>query len=63
MVDYAVVRSDCPSVSFFFVQLCSLLEAVGRLRPKVGLFVGRNCPFKFVLHLLFPLVHRSVRVA
>ena len=63
MVDYFVVRSDCPSVSFFFARLCSLLEVVGRRRPKVGLFVGRNCPFKFVLRFLFPLIHHFVGVA
>lgn len=63
MVDYSVVRSDCSSVSFFFAHLCSLLEVVGRQCPEVGLFVGRHCPFRFVLHFLYPLVHCSVGVA
>ena len=41
MVDYSLVRSDCPLVSFFFTRLCGLLEVVGRKRPRVvltGLF-------------------------
>ena len=37
--------------------------AVGRRHPKVRLFVGRDCPFRFILLFLFPLVHRSVGVA
>ena len=41
-----MVRSNFPSISFFFARLCSLLEAVGRRCPKVGLFMGRNCPFR-----------------
>ena len=63
MVDYSLVRSDCPSVSFCFARLCGLLKIVGRRRPKVGLFIGRNCPFRFVLRFLFPLVHRFVGIA
>ena len=62
MVDYSVVRSDCPSISFFFAHLCSLLEVVGRRRPKVWLFMGRHCPFRFALCLLFPLVHGSMGI-
>ena len=46
MVEYSVVRWDCPSICFFFARLCSLLEVVGRQCLKVGLFVGRNCPFR-----------------
>ena len=60
MVDYSVVRSDCPSISFFFARLSSLLEVIGSQHPKVGLFVGGDCSFKFFFHFLFPLVHRSV---
>ena len=60
MVDYSVVKSNCPLVSFFFARLRSLLNVVGRRRPKVGLFVGRNCPFRFALCFLFLLVHHSV---
>ena len=59
MVDYSLVSSDCPSVSFFFTRLCGLLKIVGRKQPKVRLFVGRNYPFRFVLCFLFPLVHHS----
>ena len=60
MVDYSMVRSNCSSISFFFACLTSLLEVVGRQRPKVRFFVGRDCSFRFALHFLFPLVHRSV---
>lgn len=63
MVDYSMVRSDCSSISFFFAHLCSLLEAVGRRRRKVELFIGRYCPFWFALCFLFPLVHHSVGFA
>ena len=63
MVDYSLVRLDCPSVSFFFACLCGFLEAIGRKHPKVRLFIGRNCLFRFVFLFLFPLVHRSVGIA
>lgn len=63
LVDFSLIRSDCPFVIFFFAHLCSLLKPVGRKRPKVGLFVGRDCPYKFVLLFLFPLFHRSVGIA
>lgn len=56
-----MVRSNCPSISIFFAWLSSLLEVVGRQRPKVGLFVARDCSFRFSLgFLFFPLVHHSV---
>ena len=58
-----MVRSDFPSISIFFVHLCSLLEAVGSRCPKVELFVGRNSPFRFALCSLFPLVHHFVGFA
>ena len=63
MVDCSSVRLDCPSVSFFFACLCGLLEAVGRKRPKVRLFIRRDYLFRFVLLFLFPLVHHSVGIA
>ena len=63
MVEFSMVRSDFPSISIFFVHLCSLLEAVGRRCPKVELFVDRNCPFRFALCSLFPLVHHFVGFA
>ena len=53
MVVYSVVRSDCPSISFFFAHLSSLLEVVGRQCSKAGLFAGIDCSFKFVLRFLF----------
>ena len=55
-----MVRSNCPSISFFVARLSSLLEVVSRQRPEVVLFVGRDCSFRFTLHFLFPLVHRSM---
>ena len=58
-----MVRSDCPSIYFLFALLCSLLEVVGRRRPKVWFFVGRNCPLMFALCSLFPLIHHSVGFA
>lgn len=63
MVDYSLVRSDCPLVSLFFPHLCSLFEAVGRKCPKVGLFVEKNCPYKSILLHLLPLFYRSVGIA
>lgn len=63
MVDYSLVWSDYPSISFFFAQLCGLLGTVGRECPRVGLFVEKNYPYRFVFLLLFPLVHRSLGIA
>lgn len=63
MVGYSLVRRDCPFISFIFTCLCGLLEFVGRQRPGVRLFVGRDCPYRFVLLFLFPLVHCSVGIA
>ena len=60
MVDYSMVRLDYSLISFFFAHLSSLLEVVGRQRPKVGLFVGRDCSFRFALRIFFPLVNRSM---
>lgn len=52
------------SLSFFFLsRFCCLLKAVGRRCPKVGLFIGKDCPFRLVFPFLFPLVHRSVGIA
>ena len=53
MVDYSVVKSNCPLISSFFAHLSSLLEVVGRQCSKAGLFVGIDCSFKFVLRFLF----------
>lgn len=63
MVDFSLVRTSCPSISFFLAHQCGLLQSVGRKCPGVGLFVRRDCPYRFVLPFLFPLVYRSVRVA
>ena len=62
MVDYSLVRSDFPSISFYFTRSYGLLE-VGKRHPKIGLFVGRDCPFRFIFLFLFPLVHRLVGIA
>ena len=63
MVDFSLVRTSCPSISFFLAHHCGLLQSVGRKYPGVGLFVRRDYPYRFVLPFLFPLVYRSVRVA
>ena len=63
MVDYSLVRSDCPSLSFFFVLLCGLLNLKGKRHPSIGLFVGRDCHFRFALVFLFLLVHCLVGFA
>ena len=56
-----MVRLDCPLISFFFARLGGLL-GIGRQCPKVGLFVGRDCPFRFDLCFLFPLGHCSMGI-
>ncbi|KAK9988717.1 hypothetical protein SO802_028956 [Lithocarpus litseifolius] len=63
MVDYSLVRLDCPSVSFFFARLCGLLESVGRSRPQVRRFIGRDYPFRLALVFLFSLVHCLICIA
>ena len=64
MVDYSFVRVDCSSMSFLFAHLGCLLEIVEREHLKgVSLFVGEDCPYRFVLSSLLPLVSRSARVA
>ena len=63
MVDFSLVRTSCPYISFFLAHQCGLLQSVGRKCPGVGLFVRRHCPYRFVLPFLFPLVYRSVRIA
>lgn len=63
MVDFSLVRTSCPSISFFLSCLCGLLKSVGRKRLGVGLFVGRDCPYRFVLLFLIPLVYHLAGVA
>ena len=64
MVDYSSVRVDCPLIAFLFARLGCLLESVeGECLKWVSLFVGEDCPYKFVLFLLFPLVSHSTKVA
>ena len=54
---------DCLSNTFLFACLCGLLEVLGKQGPKVGLFVGKDCSFRFALHFLLPLVHHSMGIA
>ena len=64
MVDYSSVRVDCPSLAFLFTRLGCLLELVeGECLKWVNFFVGEDCPYKFVLFSLFPLVSHSTKVA
>ena len=64
MVDYSFVRVDCPSISFLFAHLGCLLEIVERECLKgVSLFVGKDCPYRFILSSLFLLASCSARVA
>ena len=64
MVDYFAIRVDFPSIAFFFFHLGSLLESLkGEHLEKVNSFVGKDCPYTFVLSSLFPLVSHSTKVA
>ena len=64
MVDYSFIRVDCPLVSFLFACLGCLLEIMERENLKgVSLFVEEDCPYRFVLSSLLPMVSCSARVA
>ena len=64
MVDYFVVRANCPSIAFFFAHLGSLFKSVeGKHLERISSFVGEDCPYTFVLSSLFPLVSQSAEVA
>ena len=64
MVDYSFVRVDCPSVDFLFAHLGCLPEVVeGECLKWVGFFVWEDCPYRFVVSSIFPLVYCSARVA
>lgn len=63
MVDFSLVRTSCPFISFSLSCLCGLLKSVGRKCLGVGLFVGRDCPYRFVSLFLIPLVYHLARVA
>ena len=64
MVDYSFVKVDCPSVSFPFARLGCLLDIVeGKHLKRVSLFMGEDCPYRFVLSSSFPLVSCSTKVA
>ena len=64
MVDYSAIRVDCPSITFFFAHLGSLLESIeGEHLEMINSFVRKDCPYTSVLSSLFPLVSRSAEVA
>ena len=64
MVDYYAVKVNFPSIAFFFAYLGSLLESVEEeFLERISFFVGEDCPYTFVLSLLFPLVSHSTRIA
>ena len=60
MVDYSLVRLDCPSISFFFACLCGFLVSKGRGGPQVNLFIGQDCPFRNILVFLFLVIPLSL---
>ena len=52
------------SIAFLLALLGCLLKSIeGECLKWVNLFVGEDCPYKFVLFLLFPLVSHSAKVA
>lgn len=60
MVNFAFIRQETPSISFFFARLGVFLEFSGGHRPQVGLFLPLDCgAFRPVLTSLFPLILRS----
>ena len=64
MVDYSAVRVGCPLIAFLFARLGCLLKSIEEECLKwVNLFMGEDCPHKFVLSSLFPLVSHSTKVA
>ena len=62
MVDYSTARVDCPSIAFLFSYLDSLCVERECLK-WVSLFIGKGCPYKFVLSSLYPLVFYFAKVA
>ena len=64
MVDYSAIRVDCPSIAFLFAHLGCLLESVeGECLEWASLFIGEDCPYKFLLSSLFPLASHFAKVA
>ena len=64
MVDYSFVRVNCPLISFLFALLGHLLEIMeGECLKGISLFVGEDCPHRFVLSSLFPLASCFAKVA
>ena len=59
MVDFAFIRKETPSVSFFFARLGVFLESSSGHHPHVSLFVPRDCrALRPILTSLFPLICR-----
>ena len=64
VVDYFAVKVGCPLIAFLFASLSCLLESIEEECLKwVSLFIRDDCPHKFVLSSLFPLVSHSAKVA
>ena len=61
MVDFAFIRLEAPSISFFFAKLGVFLEFSGGHHPQVGLLLPRDCgAFRLVLTTLYPLIRHSL---
>jgi len=64
MVDYSAIRTDCPSITFFFAHIGSLLESIeGKHLKGISSFTRKDCPYTSILSSLFPLVSHSAEVA
>ena len=61
MVDFAFIRLEAPSISFFFAKLGVFLEFFGGHHPQVGLLLPRDYgAFRLVLTTLYPLIRHSL---
>ena len=61
MVDFAFIRREAPSISFFFARLGAFLESSSRHHPQLGLFLPQDCgAFRPVLNTLYPLIRHSL---
>ena len=61
MVDFAFIRQEAPSISFFFSRLGVFLEFSGGHHPQVGFFLPWDCEaFRPVLTTLYPLLRHSL---
>ena len=61
MVDFAFIRQEAPSISFFFARLGAFLEFSSGHHPQLGLFLPQDYgAFRPVLNTLYPLIHHSL---